>query len=127
MYDRAVAYGIPGYTVDGQDVLAVHDVTKAAVARARAGAGPTLIEAKTYRYEGHCGISSGHQNPEECAEWRARDPIDLFARKLVADGVMSTADQARMRDEVRAELDAAEKFAIGSPLADPECLQHLTQ
>ncbi|MBM3501553.1 MAG: thiamine pyrophosphate-dependent dehydrogenase E1 component subunit alpha, partial [Armatimonadetes bacterium] len=80
--DRASGYGIPGMAVDGQDVLAMYDAAKTAVDRARAGDGPTLIEAKTYRFEGHCGASSGHQDPETCAEWMKRDPIAQLTRRL---------------------------------------------
>jgi len=113
---RAQGYGIPGVMVDGQDVLAVYEVAGEAVRRARAGEGPTLIEAKTYRFEGHCGVSSGHQNPEECAEWRRRDPILLFEQELQADGLLSAEEQDEMREEALVEIDEAEDFARRSPL-----------
>lgn len=116
---RADGYGMPGEIVDGQDVLAVHETAAEAVGRARAGDGPTLIEAKTFRYEGHCGVSSGHQNPEECEEWRKRDPIALHQQQLVADGVMTEDEAQQMRDRALAEIDEAEEFAKSSPLADP--------
>jgi len=116
---RAQGYGIPGVIVDGQDVLGVYEVAGEAVRRARAGAGPTLIEAKTYRFEGHCGVSSGHQNPEECAEWRKRDPIALFEQKLQSDGVMPAEEQAELREEVLVEIDEAEAFARDSGLPRP--------
>jgi TPP-dependent pyruvate/acetoin dehydrogenase alpha subunit len=120
---RAAGYGIPGVTVDGQDALAMYEAASEAVGRARAGDGPTLIEAKTYRYEGHCGVSSSHQNPEECAEWRQRDPIVLHQQKLVAEGTMTEAEVQAMRDEITAEIDEAEEFAKSSPLADPAALE----
>ena len=123
---RADGYGIPGRIVDGQDVVAVYDVAAEAVARARAGEGPTLIEAKTYRYEGHCGVSSSHQSPEECEEWRKRDPILLHEQRLVAEELMGADEQQQMRDEVQAEIDEAEEFAKASPLADPQMLAELT-
>ncbi len=115
---RAEAYGVPGVVVDGQDVLAVYDVAGEAVARARAGEGPTLIEAKTYRYEGHCGVAAGHWNQEECGRWRERDPIPLFERRLLADGAMGEGEMQAVRDQVTAELDEAEAFAVNSPWPD---------
>ncbi len=120
---RAAGYGIPGVVVDGQDVLAVYETAGEAAGRARAGDGPTLIEAKTYRYEGHCGVSSGHQNPEECAEWQKRDPIALLQRKLLADGAIAEDEVQSMREAVSAEIDEAEEFAKSSPLADPIALR----
>jgi pyruvate dehydrogenase E1 component alpha subunit len=115
MAPRAAGYGVPGVVVDGQDVMAVYEASGEAVTRARAGGGPTLIEAKTYRFEGHCGVSSGHQNPDECAEWCRRDPIALFEQRLTADATMGEADMQALRDEVMAEVDEAEAFAKSSP------------
>ena len=122
---RAAGYGIPGHIVDGQDVLAVREVAGEAVERARGGAGPTLIEAKTYRYGGHCGASAGHQNPEECAEWRKRDPIGLFERRLADEGVLTEEERSRLLEEARAEIDAAERFAMDSPLPAAAALTDL--
>jgi pyruvate dehydrogenase E1 component alpha subunit len=126
MADRASGYGIPGAVVDGQDVLAVHDAAKTAADRARAGDGPTLIEAKTYRFEGHCGASSGHQDPETCAEWMKRDPIRLLEDRMLADGVTTKQDVQDMQDRVKREVDDAEEYAKASPLPDPNCLSALT-
>lgn len=117
---HADGYRIPGKIVDGQDVLAVYQVALEAVTRARNGEGPTLIEAKTYRFEGHCGISSLHQNQAECEEWKRRDPISLFEKKLVAEGIMSEGEQQVIREDVKAELDGAEEFARNSPLPEPK-------
>ncbi|MFQ6097835.1 MAG: thiamine pyrophosphate-dependent dehydrogenase E1 component subunit alpha [Armatimonadota bacterium] len=119
---RSHGYGIPGRVVDGQDVVAVYREASEAVGRARAGCGPTLIEAKTYRYEGHCGVSRGHENPEECAEWRKRDPIALHERRLLALGVVSRDDLQQMRAEVAAEMDEAEEYAKAAPLPEPVML-----
>ncbi|PIX38587.1 MAG: pyruvate dehydrogenase (acetyl-transferring) E1 component subunit alpha [Armatimonadetes bacterium CG_4_8_14_3_um_filter_58_9] len=119
---HAHGYGIPGEIVDGQDVLRVYEVAGQAVTRARNGKGPSLIEAKTYRYEAHCGVAAQHQNPEECEQWKQRDPIELFGRKLLADGVISEEQQRQLYSEVAAELDAAEAFAVGSPLPTVERL-----
>ena len=116
---RGPVYGIPGVIVDGQDVVAVHEAAAVAVARARAGEGPTLLEAKTYRFQGHCGSVSEHQNPDECAEWCQRDPIAIFERRLTADGLLAPADQQALLAEIAAEMDAAEEFAKSSPLPEP--------
>ncbi len=116
---RAAGYDMPGEIVDGQDVLAMYEAAGRAVARARRGDGPTLIEAKTYRFEGHCGISSQHQNPDECARWRERDPIALFEQRLLTDGHATAADVGALRAEVDRELEAAVEFAKASPLPEP--------
>jgi TPP-dependent pyruvate/acetoin dehydrogenase alpha subunit len=119
---RAAGYGLLGFVVDGQDVLEVYDVASEAIARARAGDGPTLIEAKTYRFQGHCGISAQHEDPEECARRRQRDPIDLLAQKLLAEGALTPDALRAMEAEVMAEVDAAEAFARESPLPQPAML-----
>ncbi len=118
--DRAAAYGMPGAVVDGQDALAVREVAEEAIARARAGEGPTLIEAKTYRFEGHCGVSKQHNNPAELEQWKQRDPITLFERKLADDGVLSPEEQEELRRQVRDEVEDAVEFAKASPLPEPE-------
>ena len=107
---RGAAYDMPGVDVDGQDVLAVYDVAGAAVARARAGAGPTLIECRTYRYVGHHegDPGTGYRTREEIAAWKARDPIELFARRLVAEEKVSSATLDRIEQEVSATVAAAE-------------------
>lgn len=113
--DKAVAYGLPGEIVDGQDVLAVYETVQAAVERARSGGGATLIECKTYRFTSHAGAGQGkHNNPDELARWLERDPIRLFEEKLVAEGVMTAAEQVTLRANVLAEVDAAVAFARGS-------------
>ena len=84
----AASYGIPGAIVDGMDVAAVHEAAIEAIARARSGAGPTLLECKTYRYYDHVGRDFGilRRDPEEIAWWRARDPIKLWRETLIAQG-----------------------------------------
>ncbi|MEN6402381.1 MAG: thiamine pyrophosphate-dependent dehydrogenase E1 component subunit alpha, partial [Armatimonadia bacterium] len=120
---RAEGFAMPAHIVDGQDVLAVHEVAKAAVERARAGEGPTFIEAKTYRFRGHCGSVAEHAFPEECARWQQRDPITLLAQKLEAEGLLAENDRQRLEADVIAEIDAAEHFAVNSPLPTPDMLQ----
>jgi pyruvate dehydrogenase E1 component alpha subunit len=119
---RAVAYGIPGVVVDGQDAVAVHAVTSAAVRHAREGRGPSLVEAKTYRYNEHAegvGIPSIYRTEAEIAEWRRRDPIGIHRRRLVSAGVLTDARAAEIEAEVRAELMAAVEFALASEFPDP--------
>ena len=108
--DRAAGYGIPGVTVDGNDVQAVHDAATEAVATARAGRGPTLIEAITYRWKGHSKSDQNlYRTREEIESWRQRDPIDRFeqavleAKTLDEDAIKRVRDQARdaVRDAVR--------------------------
>ena len=118
---RAQAYGIPGETVDGNDVLAVHAATKRALDRARRGEGPSLIEAKTFRMKGHAEHDDAGYVPKELfEEWAKKDPIDRFERHLLA-GKLATADElaAIVRDIDTAliqEVDAA----IASPMPPPE-------
>ncbi|MDD4877401.1 MAG: thiamine pyrophosphate-dependent dehydrogenase E1 component subunit alpha, partial [Dehalococcoidales bacterium] len=95
--DIAGSYGMPGVVVDGQDVVAVYEVVEAAVARARAGEGPSLIEAKTYRFHSHAmGMPRGGPNEtaskEEMEAWMKRDPIKLFEDKLLIEGILTQED-----------------------------------
>jgi pyruvate/2-oxoglutarate/acetoin dehydrogenase E1 component/TPP-dependent pyruvate/acetoin dehydrogenase alpha subunit len=116
---RAAAYGIPGEIVDGQDVLAVKEVVGRAVERARRGEGPTLIEAKTYRYYGHSiNDQRAYRTREEEAAWRERDPIELFARRLIDAELFSEEEIAAIRAQARTTIDAATEFARKSPLPD---------
>ena len=86
--DRAKAYGFPGISVDGNDVLAVYDVATEAIARARDGQGPTFIECKTYRWYGHSEIDPAkYRSKEELESWKKRDPVATFEAKLLAEGV----------------------------------------
>jgi TPP-dependent pyruvate/acetoin dehydrogenase alpha subunit len=111
---RAAAYGVPARIVDGMDVLAVHDATAEAVASARAGGGPTLLECKTYRFTGHSRSDArGYRAKEEEAEWEARDPLLVLGAKLDANIV------EQIESDVRAELDDAVEFAGNSPFPDP--------
>ncbi len=122
--DRAAAYGIPGVIVDGADVLAVYAATRQAVDRARGGDGPTLIEAKTYRFEGHfLGDPEPYRTREEvAAARRERDPITRFASVLTQLGLVSAEDLQRYDDAVRQEVAAAVAFAENSPEPTPELL-----
>jgi pyruvate dehydrogenase E1 component alpha subunit len=118
---RAAAYGMPGVIVDGQDVGAVYEAVAAAVGRARGGGGPTLVEARTYRYRDHAEYGNtdlSHRSAEEIERWRARDPIDLLRARLLADGI----DERQLDELAEAaaqEVRAAVQFARQSPMPDP--------
>jgi pyruvate dehydrogenase E1 component alpha subunit len=114
--ERAKAHAIPGVIVDGQDVDAVRDTIVEAIARARAGEGPTLIEAKTYRYRGHSRTDPAKYRAEgELERWKERDPIDLLGAQLASEGSLSEDEQRALRDEVQAEVDAAAERAADAP------------
>lgn len=119
---RAIGYGIPGYGVDGQDVTAVHEVTQAAVDRARRGEGPTLIEAKTYRFDEHqVGlniIGEPYRTAAEIQEYiKNRDPLVLFKKILLESGC-STAVLSKIQQEVDAEVARAIEFGKQGPLPE---------
>ena len=118
--DRASAYGIPGEIVDGMDVLAVREAVLRAVERARNGEGPTLIEAKTYRWFGH-SISDQriYRTREEEAEWKRRCPIELFRKRLLEEGILTEAEADRIRDIAAETIEKATQFAMESPYPDP--------
>ncbi|HEY6101419.1 MAG TPA: thiamine pyrophosphate-dependent enzyme [Anaeromyxobacter sp.] len=118
---KAVAYGIHGERVDGNDLLAVHDATRRARARAAAGGGPTLLEFVTYRLEAHTTSDDPRAyRPEELvAPWRAKDPIPRLRRHLARRGLLSDAEHARIRDEVREEIRAALAEAEALPPKPP--------
>ena len=118
--DRAQGLGLPGVKVDGQDVEAVCRAAGAAVERARQGEGPTLIECKTYRYMGHCGVWGDPRDPDEIAAWKERDPLTLFAAKLVSARTADAAALDSLRGPILEELDGAVAFAEESPSAPPE-------
>ncbi len=117
---RAQSYGIPGVRVDGFDVLAVYEAAQAAVARARSGAGPTLLVTESYRIDGHyAGEPEVYRSREEVAEYRKRDPIPRFRRVLLDGGQASEAELDAIDSEIRQELLDAVKFAQESPPPDP--------
>jgi pyruvate dehydrogenase E1 component alpha subunit len=122
--DRAAAYGIPGVIVDGQDVVAVHEAASEAIARARRGEGPTLLECKTYRFYDHVGRDFGmlDRDEDEVASWRARDPILLWRRELAERGVLSEADADAITERIAEEMEEAIEFAAQSPDPVPEDL-----
>ena len=115
---RAAGYGIPGLSVDGNDVLAVQSAVQQAVRRARAGDGPTLIEALTYRLAGHwAGDEASYRDPAEVERWRARDPLPRFERLLRDRGVATADETAALRRQVEAEVERAMAEAGAAPPA----------
>ncbi|RLI43021.1 pyruvate dehydrogenase (acetyl-transferring) E1 component subunit alpha [Candidatus Bathyarchaeota archaeon] len=119
--DRAASYGIPGVTVDGNDVLAVYEAAREVVERARKGEGPTLIECKTYRHKGHSRVDPAKYRPkEEVEEWLRKDPIKRLREKLLQTNVLAEEEIQRVEGEVSAEIEEAVKFAVESPYPAPE-------
>ena len=114
--DRAAAYGIPGEVVDGMDVLAVREAVGEAVARARAGEGPTLLECKTYRWYGHARSDPAiYRSKEEEAVWRARDPIDQLRNRMIAAGLLTDEQFTQMEERSHQAIETATEFAFDSP------------
>jgi pyruvate dehydrogenase E1 component alpha subunit len=114
--DRAAAYGIPSFMVDGNDVLAVYDVVREAVDRARNGGGPSFIEGRTYRWEGHYkGDPEAYRSKEEVEEWREkRDPLALIEREMLSEGLLSKDEIDVIDAELSAEIDEAVTYAMES-------------
>jgi acetoin:2,6-dichlorophenolindophenol oxidoreductase subunit alpha len=120
---RAAAYNIPGVIVDGTDVLAVYEVTAEAVRRARSGAGPTLIECKTYRWRTHAEQRGNPADPRPQGEidaGRQHDPIAAFGASLVEQGIATATALQQIDSEVQEAVAAAIEFAKSSPLPRPE-------
>jgi TPP-dependent pyruvate/acetoin dehydrogenase alpha subunit len=111
---RAAGYGMPGVTIDGNDALAVHEVAEQAVARARSGRGPSLVEARITRWEAHAAGIADLRTPEDIAEVRKRDGVLILRENLIQRGVMSEADASAIEDECQREVDAAVEEGQGS-------------
>jgi TPP-dependent pyruvate/acetoin dehydrogenase alpha subunit len=119
-YKRAEIFGIPGTVTDGNDVLAVYEVTKQAVKRARRGEGPTLIEVKTFRMKGHAEHDDASYVPKEVfEEWAKKDPIQRFENFLLSKQLISTDEIEQIKKRVKDEILEAQKFAEDSPYPDP--------
>ena len=119
---RAEGYGFPGHQVDGNDVLAVYEIAKEAVERARRGDGPTLIEAKTYRMTAHSSDDDDrrYREREEIEEWRLKDPIVRFEKYLIENGLLDEDKKEEIEGRIKAEVAAASDSAEEAPYADPE-------
>ena len=121
--DRAAGYGMPGVIVDGMDAVAVYEAAAQAIARARAGHGPSLIEAKTYRFYNHHGVQNlglKYRTDDEVAKWKERDPIFSLEARMVAAGAMSPTQVEAVWTENRADIADAITFAEDSPLPDAD-------
>jgi TPP-dependent pyruvate/acetoin dehydrogenase alpha subunit len=117
---RASSYNIPGVTVDGNDTIAVYAATRGAVERARSGGGPTLIEAKTYRYKGHSkSDKQRYRTKEEVQEWQEKDPIGRLSRQMMEAGLLTDAELTALEQRVADEIQAAIEYAQASPDPDP--------
>jgi len=116
---RATGYGIPGVTVDGNDILAVHDAAQEAVSRARRGEGPSLIECKTMRIRGHSEHDDAAYVPKAMLDtWRAKDPIRRYETRLRESGLLNDAVEIEMTRRIMSELEAAVAWAEASPFPD---------
>ena len=122
--DRAAAYGFPGVTVDGNDVLAVWETSRAAVERARAGYGPSLVEGVTYRWKGHSKSDADrYRTKEEIDGWKAKDPIKRFERVLIGRGLLTEEGARAIREEAEREIEAALEFAESCPEPSVETIE----
>jgi pyruvate dehydrogenase E1 component alpha subunit len=119
--DRAQGYGFDGVAINGNDVLAVYQATQGALARARSGAGPTLIECKTYRWHGHSEHDKAfYRTDEELAMWKSRDPIPTFTTYLQTRNVLTDDKLKAIEERVKATIDDAVEFATNAPDPKPD-------
>ncbi len=121
--DRAAGYGMPGVVVDGMDVIAVYEAGGEAIARARKGQGPTLLECKTYRFYDHVGVRGmglSYRSDEELERWQERDPIGMFEKALIDRKILTEKEATNIKGKVQAEVDEGVTFAEDSPMPDPE-------
>ncbi|GCE06301.1 thiamine pyrophosphate-dependent dehydrogenase E1 component subunit alpha [Dictyobacter aurantiacus] len=123
--DRALAYGMPGHSVDGNDVLAVIEAVGQAVARARSGQGPTLVECKTFRVRGHSEADKADYVPDNVrAEWLKKDPIQRFEHYLFQEEILTEAARSEMDAQIKSMVDDAVRFAEQSPAPDETTVAH---
>jgi len=125
--ERGAAYGIPAVQVDGQDAVAVYEAAGEAIARARRGEGPTLIEAICYRFRGHFeGDAEGYLGEDEKETWKEKDPVNILGDQLKEQGWLTDADAESIQAEMTDRVMAAEQFARESPYPAPEeALDHV--
>jgi TPP-dependent pyruvate/acetoin dehydrogenase alpha subunit len=118
--DKAIGYGIPGVTADGNDVISTYQATREAVARARAGEGPTLVELITYRRRGHAEHDNQSYVPAgEIEQWEERDPVDRFRQRLRAEWSVGDAELEDLTRRIDRELDQAVESCLEEPFPDP--------
>jgi 2-oxoisovalerate dehydrogenase E1 component alpha subunit len=122
--DRASAYGMPGVVVDGNDLLEVYRVAREATDRARRGDGPTLVEAKTYRYRPHSSSDDdrAYRTKEEVEEWRLKDPIIRFERYLEEQGLITKEGEQAVRSRAKQAVEEAQRYAEAAPAPTPDTI-----
>ena len=119
--ERAKAYGIPGVYVDGEDVIAVYEVAKEAVERAKRGEGPSLIEVKVYRFRGHFeGDPQLYRPKEDLEEAKVKDPIKKLEKQLIDREIIKEEELKKMQDEIEMEIEETIEFARQSPYPEPQ-------
>jgi pyruvate dehydrogenase E1 component alpha subunit len=119
--DRAESYGFDGVAINGNDVLAVYQSTQGALARARSGEGPTLIECKTYRWHGHSEHDKAfYRTDEELAMWKSRDPIPTFTTYLETQNILTDDKLKAIEERVKVTIDDAVDFATNAPDPRPD-------
>jgi pyruvate dehydrogenase E1 component alpha subunit len=118
--DMGASYGMPGVSLDGNDVLAVYEAAHAAIGRARAGEGPSLLELKTYRVRPFSETGTELRDPQEIEAWTQRDPLEAYRRSLLEQGTLTDELVASIEADARQEMEAARAFADQSPFPDPE-------
>lgn len=119
--DRAASYGMPGISVDGNDVEAVYEAASSAVNLAREGGGPTLIECVTYRWRGHFeGDPQPYRTQEEVTQWKTRDPLINTQKRLRESGTFDDETEEAIRAEIKGAIQEAVEFAEESPMPEPE-------
>ena len=122
--DRAAAYGMPGVTVDGNDVLAVYEAVSEGVKRAREGQGPSLIENVTYRWRGHSRSDvNRYRTKEEIESWQQKGPIKRFSKYMLEEGILTEEEIDRIKEEAYAAIDSAVEFSEASPDPDLETIE----
>ena len=119
---RALAYNMPGIAVDGNDIIAVHEIAREMVVRTRAGEGPRFLECKTYRWRGHFEIDMipDLRPVEEIESWKKKCPVASLERKLLEAGILTRQDIEEMDSQIMAQIEDAVTYALESPLPAPE-------
>lgn len=116
---RAQGYNMPGYSIDGNDVITINDVMEKAIARAKAGEGPSLVECKTYRWFGHwTGDPQVYRTRQEVEDWKQKCPIKRFKEYLITNNILTNAECVEIEEDAFNQVEAATKFALESPEPD---------
>ena len=126
IYRKAEMFGMPGYRIDGNNVVEVYETAKKVIEAARRGEGPALIECMTYRWRGHVGpnydIEKGLRSKEELDEWMVRCPIDRLEKQMLQQSLLTASEIQRIRGEIKKAVDDSEVYAKKSPFPDEKTL-----